>query len=114
MRRWTVSLTLLVSMTLATSALAEGLNSLKAGITSLVQSPADVVYHVILPPEDFVDELPFGQVTGRVLGVITGPLLGIHRASMGLTDLMFAPLWVFPIMSPEPRWEWFEGVEYGN
>ena len=104
MRRWTASLALLASITLATPALAEGLNSAKAGLTSLGQAPADLVWHVIFPPDDFVDELPFGQVTGRVLGLVSGPILAVHRAAMGLTDLLFTPFWVLPVMSPEPRW----------
>ena len=113
MRRWTAFLALLVSMTLATPAIAGGLDSPKAGLTSVAQAPADVFWHVILPPEDFIDELPLGQVTGRMLGVFSGPLLAAHRLTMGLTDLVFTPFWVLPVMSPAPRWEWFEDVEYG-
>lgn len=113
MRRWMVSLTLVVALTIASSAMAEGLNSLKAGITGLIQSPADIFSHVISPPEDFEDEIPFGMVTGRMLGLVTGPLLGSYRAVMGVTDIVFTAFWVFPVMSPEPRWEWFEDVEYG-
>jgi hypothetical protein len=116
MRRWLGRVVAcsasLLALGLPGAAPADGLQNLKAGTTSVIEAPADVVWHVISPPDDFVEELPAGQVTGRMVGVFSGPLLAIYRLGMGVTDLLFAPIWVFPVMSPEPRWELFEGVEY--
>ena len=53
--------------------------------------------------------LRFGKVED--LGIFTGPTLAIYRFTMGVTDIALSPFWVFPVMSPEARWNWF-GVEY--
>ncbi len=103
---------LMAGATAALPAGADGMQNLKAGFTSVTEAPADIVWHVIYPPDDFVEELPAGQVTGRMVGVFSGPLLAVYRFGMGVTDLLFTPIWVFPVMSPEPRWPLFEGVEY--
>ncbi len=50
-------------------------------------------------------------MTGRIFGLFSGTALGVYRIFMGATDIALSPLWVFPAMSPEARWNWF-GVEY--
>ncbi len=113
MRRLAICLALGATMLWAAPAQANGWNNLRAGLQGIIQSPVDVVWHVAMPPEDFIDELPAGQVTGRIVGLLSGPALGVYRLFMGATDVALSPLWVFPTMSPEARWNWV-GVEYDD
>ncbi len=101
------ALTLLVS----TAAGAEGFNNLFAGINGLATFPADPVMGVVDPPDDFED-VPYAQVTGRVLGFGAGTVMMAYRATMAMLDIVFVPFWVFPTLSPEPRWELISEVEY--
>lgn len=111
MRRLAICLTLGVAMLWAAPAQANGWNNFRAGLQGIIQFPADPAIHIVTPPEDFIDELPAGQVTGRILGIFSGTALGVYRVAMGATDIVLSPLWIFPTMSPEARWDWF-GVEY--
>ena len=111
MRRLAIGLTLGVAMLWAAPAEANGWNNLRAGTQGIIQSPVDVLWYVFVPPEDWVDELPGGSVTARIFGLPAGTALGVYRILMGATDIALFPLWVFPAMSPEARWNWF-GVEY--
>jgi hypothetical protein len=111
MRRLALCLTLGATMLWAAPAEANGWNSLRAGVQGLIQFPADPVMFVIAPPDEFVDELPAGQVTGRILGVVAGTAMAGYRVLMGATDIVLSPLWVFPTLSPEANWNWFD-VEY--
>lgn len=111
MQQLAVGLALCVTVLWAAPAEANGWNNLKAGIQGIPQSVADPFIHIYSPPEDFIDELPAGRVTAHILGIFSGTALGIYRAAMGATDIVLSPLWVFPTMSPEARWNVL-GVEY--
>ncbi len=111
MRRLAIGLTLGVAMLWAAPAEANGWNNLRAGVQGIIQAPADPVLFVVMPPDDFIDELPAGQVTGRVVGLLAGTAKGVYRIFMGATDIVLSPFWIFPTMSPESRWDWFS-VEY--
>jgi hypothetical protein len=111
MRRAAVCLSILIMLSFAGQARAEGLNNLYAGINSLVSFYADPFVMVVIPPDEF-EELPAHKVTGRILAIPAGTLLSAYRVMMAAFDIAFTPFWVFPTMSPEPRWETIEGVEY--
>jgi hypothetical protein len=114
MRRLTglsMGLALCVTVLWANPAEANGWNNLKAGVQGIIQFPADPVIHIFTPPEDFIDELPAGRYTAHILGLFSGTLLAVYRVGMGATDIVLAPFWVFPTMSPEARWNWFD-AEY--
>lgn len=106
MRKRSLLVVLLLALTFAAPARAEGMNNFYAGLNGMLTAPADPVMHVISPPEAF-EELPFHPVTGRIVGVGSGTLMGFYRAAIGATDLAFTPFWVFPTLSPEARWNLF-------
>ena len=93
------------------TARAEGANNFFAGVTCLANAPLELPMHVYQPPDDFED-FPLAPVTGRMLGVVTGSLMTVHRVMMGTFDVVMTPVWVFPTMSPEGYFEIFEDVEY--
>ncbi len=103
----------LVAILSATPARAGGINNFLAGIQGLATFPADPVMDTITPP-DLYEDLPAYPVTGRFFGFFQGTLLGAYRLGMGVFDVALTPLWILPTMSPEPRWELIEGVEYGE
>jgi len=111
MRRAILPLVLLLVPLLAASpAQARGLGNLKAGISNLVQSPAEPVMMYVEMPDEF-EELPGNPVASYVVALPVGLVSFVYRAVMGTFDIVFTPLWVLPVMSPETRWEWFE-VDY--
>ena len=113
MRRTAASVVVLAMvLALGSPAWARGTDGLKTATMGMTQWPADLFIHLISPPEDFKDELPAGVVTAHILGAVTGPLLGAYRLLMGAGDLALFPFWIFPVLSPEPRWEWFKDIEY--
>jgi len=95
----------------STNARAEGMNNLFAFVNGVVNAPLDPIMFVISPPEDY-EELPFHQVTGRIIGLFAGVLMMVYRLSMAVFDLIFFPFWVFPVFSPEPHWALIPDVEY--
>lgn len=111
MRSWSIAFALLLMLALSGSARAEGVNNLLVGINGLLTFAADPVMGVISPPEDF-EELPGHQVTGRVLGLFSGTLMGGYRAMMASVDIIFTPMWVFPTLSPQARFELIPGLEF--
>jgi hypothetical protein len=90
---------------------AEGFNNLYAAINGLATFPADPVMGAVEPSEDY-DKMPFAQVTGRMVGFGAGTVMMAYRATTAVLDLVFMPFWVFPTLSPEPRWELIPEVEY--
>ena len=66
---------------------------------------------IIDPPEEFRD-LPGAVVMAPILGFFSGTALGVYRLPMASVDIAFTPFWVFPTLSPEPRYEIIKGVEY--
>ena len=111
MRRSVAVVACALTLFLSTAAGAEGFNNLFAAINGLATFPADPVMGVVDPPDDFED-IPLAQVTGRVLGLGAGCVMMVYRASTAVLDIAFMPFWVFPTLSPEPRWELISDVEY--
>lgn len=108
MRRATLSLILLLLPLLAASpAQARGLDNLQAGISNVVQAPAEPVMMYVQLPEEF-EELPGHPVSSYILALPVGVVSTVYKVVMGAFDIAFTPFWVLPVMSPEPRWEWFE------
>jgi len=98
---------------LGATASARGVNNLMAGINGLATFPFDPIASTVEPPEAF--EGMFGApVTPVVVGFFQGTLMSVYRASMGVLDIAFFPFWVFPTLSPEPRYDLFNyyDVEY--
>lgn len=111
MPRLTASALCLCLLLATGSAQAEGLNNLYAAVNGLIYAPADPIMFVIFPPEEY-EELPFHQVTGRIIGLPTGVLMMGFRVFMAAGDLVFFPFWVFEVFSPEPEWTLIPDVEY--
>ena len=111
MRAIATTATLLLLVTFSGPATAEGLNNLYAGANGLMTFLADPVLGVVEPPEAF-RELPGAVVTAPFLGLFSGVTMCAYRATMGALDVVFTPFWVFPTLSPEPRWEIIKDVDY--
>ncbi len=110
MRKLVASAVALFVLTLGASANAEGVNSLLAGLNGLATFPADPVMSAVDPPEAF--DGMFGEpVTPHFFGFFQGTLLMAYRVTMGVLDIAFFPLWVFPTLSPEARYEIIPGYE---
>ena len=86
-------------------------NRFLMGVNSLATWPADPVMGTVSPREEF-DELPAAGVSKRVVGLCQGSLLGAYRVGMGALDVAFSPLTPFVMLSPEPRYLIFPGVEH--
>ena len=95
----------------AAPAQAEGMNNLLAGMNGLITFPADFAMGPVDPPK-VATELPGAVVTGPIIGLFSGILLGVYRASMAVVDIAFSPFVVFPTLSPQPRYEIVKDVEY--
>ena len=107
------SVTLLLLLTLPGSAQAEGMNNLKSGVNGILTAPLDPLLMVVTPPDDF-QEAQFiltPPVLSRVLAVPTGVLMAAYRFGMGVFDVAFFPVWVFPTLGPPPRVEIIPGIE---
>ena len=110
MRRLAATAAAFFVLTAGASANAEGVNNLLAGITGLLTFPADPLASCITPPEAF-DDMFGSPVTPHALGCVHGSLLMAYRATMGALDIAFFPLWFFPTLSPESRYEIFSFYE---
>jgi len=86
-------------------------NRFLLGVNSVVTCPADPVMSTVSPREEF-DELPAASVSKRIVGLGQGSLLGVYRVGMGALDVVFSPLTAFKMLSPEPRYLIFPGVEH--
>jgi hypothetical protein len=100
----------LLVLTASTTASAKGINNLMAGINGLVTFPTDPVWSAVHPPEAF-DGMFGSPVTPHVLGFAQGTLLMVYRAATGALDIAFFPFWVFPTLSPEVRYDFFNNYE---
>ena len=85
-------------------------NRFLIGLNSLITWPADPVM-TTLEPEKQYDRLPSALIKWPA-AVGQGILLGVYRAVMGTLDIVFAPLTSMKMLSPEPRFMLFEGVEH--
>ena len=110
MRKLVAATAALLVLTAGSSANAEGVNNLLAGINGLVTFPADPVMATVEPPEEF-DDLWGAPVTSHTAGFFQGTFLMLYRATMGVLDIAFFPFWVFPTLSPEARFDLFPGYE---
>jgi hypothetical protein len=86
-------------------------NRYLVGLNSLITFPADPVMDTVKPREEF-DELPLAAGTKYFAGLGTGIMLSMYRAGMGVFDVLWAPITPMKMMSPEPRWMIFPGVEH--
>ena len=77
------------------------------GVTSLATFPGDPPMEFAFPQDEW-DDLPLSIVTGRVVGLCQGVLLSTYRAGMGTMDLVFAPVTPLRMLSPEPRWNFWD------
>ena len=50
-------------------------------------------------------------VTPHVVGFGQGTLMMVYRATMGVLDIVLSPFWVFPTLSPEARYDFFNNYE---
>jgi hypothetical protein len=110
MRRLAVFAAVLSMLAVTSPAHAEGWNNLKAGVNGILTFPADPVALTITPPEK-LEDMPGYPVTGRVVGLVAGTLLGGFRLLAGVYDVGTFPFWVLPTFSPEPRFELIPGIE---
>ena len=109
MRKLVAAAAVLFVLLTAASASAEGVNNLVAGFNGLLTFPLDPVWSTVQPPDS--TEGMFGEpVTPHVVGFAHGTLMMVYRATMGVLDIAFFPLWVFPTLSPEARLEVFSKV----
>jgi hypothetical protein len=91
-----------VLLAAAPAAHAAGWNGFWVGLNGVLTAPADPVLGFADPPASF-QELPMQEVSGRILGLVQGSLLGAYRAASGLVDIVATSLWVVPTISPPPR-----------
>lgn len=78
---------------------------------NLLTFPAEPIMQVIEPPYDF-EEMPAAAVTSRFMGFFSGTAMMIFRVTGAVYDIVVAPFYIFPVLSPEPRWELIPGAEY--
>ena len=90
---------------------SETRNRFLVGLNSLLTWPADFVMDTVQPAEEF-DELPLAAVAKYPVGFIQGTMLAIFRASTGTLDVAFAAVTPMRMLSPEPRYMIFAGVEH--
>ena len=86
-------------------------NQALAGWQGVALGPVDPFAFALDPPEGFED-LPFSVVSAPFMGFVSGIFMGAFRIGMGVLDLAFSPLYVFPVLSPEPSNPFFEELEY--
>lgn len=110
MRRLAVFVAVLSVLAVTSPARANGMNNLKAGVNGILTFPADPVALTITPPEK-LEDMPGYPVTGRVVGLVAGTMLGGFRLIAGVYDIIVFPLWVLPTFSPEPRFALIPGIE---
>jgi hypothetical protein len=97
-------------LTAGTSADARGINNLMAGINGLVTFPTDPIWSAADPPDAF-EGMVGSPVTPHVVGFFQGTMLMVYRAAMGALDIALFPFWVFPTLSPEARYDFFNNYE---
>ena len=90
--------------------LSDTKNTFLTGLNGVYTMPADPVMSTIEPLEEYRD-LPGSVVTSHAFGLFQGTIMGLYRASMGVLDMVFAPL-PFVTLSPEPRYVGVPGFEY--
>jgi hypothetical protein len=81
------------------------------GTNGVITSFADPVALAVNPTDD-MKAMPGGVVTGPVTGFFGGLLLGTYRLASGALDQVLAPFYIFPMLSPEPRYKLIPGWEH--
>jgi hypothetical protein len=101
----------LLVLTSAASAQAEGLNNLAAGANGLLTAPVDPMLFALEPPE-VLEDMWGAPVTTHTFGFLTGVVMLPYRAVMGALDIVLFPFWVFPTLSPEPKFDLYQNMEF--
>jgi len=86
-------------------------NRFLMGLNSILTAPADPAMSAVKPDKEF-NELPLAVVTKWPVGFVQGAMLMGHRAVSGLLDITFSLLTPMKMLSPEPRFMIFPGVEH--
>jgi hypothetical protein len=81
-------------------------------LNNLIEAPTEPIMQVIEPPGDFDEDMPGYPVTPRIFGFFSGTAMAIYRITGAAYDIVVSPFWIFPVLSPEPRWELIPGAEY--
>lgn len=81
------------------------------GLNSILTFPADPVMSTIHPDAEF-EKLPLGKFVKWPIGLFQGILLMAYRAGNGVLDVAFAEITPMKMLSPEPRYMIFPGVEH--
>ena len=85
--------------------------NLIAATNGLLTAHMDPIMQVVYPPDDF--EYVWGYpVTARALGLVSGTAMMVYRLTGAVYDIVVAPFWIFPVLSPEPRFEIIPGADY--
>jgi hypothetical protein len=79
-----------------------GVDGFMNGLNAVLTAIADPVVGFADPPAKY-DSLPLHEVTGRILGFAEGTALGVYRAGTGVIDMVAAPLYVVPQITPKAR-----------
>ena len=88
-------------------------NRFLIGLNSWLTFPADPILGLVTPREEF-NELPGGKVTKYPIGLIQGTLMAGYRLFMGFGDLCLFWLPPMTMLSPEPHYMLFPGVEHSE
>jgi hypothetical protein len=111
MRNLVAAAAALLVLSAGTSASAEGVNNLLAGINGLATFPADPVMSFVKPPEELEEIFGDTPIVLSLAGFCQGTVLMGYRLAMGVFDIALFPFWVFPTLSPEARYEIIPGYE---
>lgn len=87
-------------------------NTFLIGVNGVVTTPADPVMGAVSPMSEY-ESLPLAPASGWFFGAMQGTVLGLYRVTMGVFDMLFAPL-PMVTLSPEPRYSVVPGFEYGG
>jgi hypothetical protein len=86
-------------------------NRFLVGLNSWLTFPADPILGLVTPRAEFSD-LPGAVITKYPVGLMQGVLLSGYRVVMGFADMTLFWLTPMVMMSPEPHYMLFPGVEH--
>lgn len=115
MQRWLALAALAALLTSASNASAAPhgkiYQNLIGAANNLITAPAEPFMQIWEPPYDFED-MPGAPVTSHFMGFFSGTAMMVFRLTGAVYDVVVSPFWIFPVLSPEPRWELIPGAEY--